>query len=191
MKEFIINCKYLTKSQINNKIRRKRKYLVNGRLRIIEYKHDDLSEIILPAGAAESSDSAAGSLIEFDCYYNKITSFAGLVLPDSLIKFDCSHNQITSFAGLTLPNSLKYFFCLKNQITSIESFHFPSSLIVFSLDSTVEFVSPKFESALRYVLRNKGTYDHKLYTSVQFIFLYLNFEINEYLLYDKILNLIQ
>jgi hypothetical protein len=52
-----------------------------------------------------------------------------------------------------------------------------------------KFTYPKFHSALKDKLSNKVTYDSKLYTKDQLIFLYLNFNLQSYQLYDRILSL--
>jgi hypothetical protein len=66
----VIDCKNLTKTQINRAIKIKTRGLDSIELRIYNYKYDDLAGLTLP-----------NSLLEFNCPGNKITSFAGLTLP--------------------------------------------------------------------------------------------------------------
>jgi hypothetical protein len=122
--EVKINCRNLSKIEINGKIRDKVRNLTKVKLLISNYNHDDLKSIILP-----------NSLLEFDCYDNRITSFAGLILPPSLIIFSCYNNQITSFKSegndLKLPDSLREFVCSQNQISSFEGLQLSFSLTKF------------------------------------------------------------
>jgi Leucine-rich repeat (LRR) protein len=123
--EIAINCKNLTKSEINREIREEVERENNAgnttiHLSLYNYDYRTFESIIIP-----------NHVIEFDCSYNKITSFDGIKLPPSL-EFNCSNNQITSFAGLTLPNLLLEFECSFNKITSFAGLKLdPKSLFKF------------------------------------------------------------
>ena len=203
-----IGCEGLSKDDINNEILNRIGDLTEVKLKLSNYDHHDLESIILPNLIIEfdCSDneitSFAGlalpnSLEIFDCGGNNIKSFVGLKLPNSLIEFNCSYNQIISYfiddslTNLILPNSLTKFWCFGNKISSIENFVFPPHLRYLMLDSETKFINQKFNSVLEVKLNNEVTYDHKLYTKDQLIFLYFNFNFDKYQQYDDILNLIK
>jgi Leucine-rich repeat (LRR) protein len=125
----VIDCKNLTKTQINEQIENKTRGLESIELRISNYEYNDFVGIKLNIV----------NMNVFSCRDNKITSFEGLKLnPDSLLEFYCSDNQITSFTGLILPNSLTNFYCSYNRITSyfvadgLAGLKLPSSLTKFN-----------------------------------------------------------
>jgi Leucine-rich repeat (LRR) protein len=148
MFDTIIDCAGLSKEEINKKINNITEDLINTKLIIISYDHDDFEGIKLPRTLTDFECSGykiktfkglilPTSLLEFSCVYTNITSFDELKLPDSLLIFNCHHNSITSFIvtnglesadsetsiysnikGLILPQSLTHFSCSNNQITS-------------------------------------------------------------------------
>ena len=150
MVKIVIDCKNLTKTQINEQIENKTRGLESIELRISNYEYNDFVGIKLnivnmnvfscrdnKITSFEGLKLNPDSLLEFYCSDNQITSFTGLILPNSLTNFYCSYNRITSYfvadglAGLKLPNSLTEFSCSNNQITSFDRLILPSSLEYF------------------------------------------------------------
>jgi hypothetical protein len=144
MSEINIDCRNLTKDQINEEIVNKTTGLNDINLTIDNYEYYDFEGLILPnTNTVNSSYNIANSLIKFNCSNNHITSFAGLTLPAGATYFNCSNNLIRSFAGLKLPNSLIELNCSGNQITSFTGLILNSSLTTFlcSFNKIVSFES--------------------------------------------------